>query len=306
MAMSSAENGGGQREKQCAVCGNATKYPLELNERFYCSSACLSKYREEVGHHQFHRDTKATFEQKRQREGIPERALLYNSMCRRCHKKMAEKCKTNQYINGLHREELRKSETAPWCCHARFNLSSSLSDGSVPLEAARKIQAMAEEIVRDRETCERVVGPEALRGKMAKSGGLHGVTTTILDIAAAELAINPDYRPREDHTPPVADGEFMVHYAACLECDPAFASECHEQAEQKEVNRCLDEVQELISERWCEHTLNALSALRLNRNMSTEKLQTIVSSAERLKDEHEDFGVTTRHLFITLGRAVQA
>jgi len=294
------------QEKRCAVCGTSTKYPLELNEQFYCSSACLSKYRDEVGHHQFHRDTLATFEQKKKRGGIPERALLYNSMCRRCHNKMARACKTNQYINGLHREELRRSETAPWCCHARFNLSSSLSDGTVPLAAARKIQAMAEEIVRNPEACERVVGPEALREKMAKPGGLHGVTTTILDIAAAEMAISPDYRPREDRTPAVADGEFMVHYAACLECDPAFASECHEQAVEKEVNKCIDEVQEMTSERWCEHTLNALSALRLNRNMRTEKLQTIVASAERLKAEKQDFGVTTRHLFITLGRAVQA
>jgi hypothetical protein len=306
MTMSGSPTDTQQQEQQCVICGTATKYPLELNEQFFCSSACLSKYRDQVGHHQFHRDTLATFEQKRKKGGIPERALLYNSMCRRCHKKMAAACKTNQYINGLHRDELRQTETAAWCCHARFNLSSSLSDGSVPLEAARKIQAMAEEIVRNQEVCERVVGPEDLREKMAKPGGLHGVTTTILDIAAAELALNPGYQPRADHTPAPEDGEFMVHYAACLECDPAFAAECHEQAEEKEINKCLDEVQAMTSERWCEHTLNALSALRLNRNMSREKLQAIVASAERVKEEKEDFGVTTRHLFITLGRAVQA
>ena len=81
--------------------------------------------------------------------------------------------------------------------------------------------------------------------------------------------------------------------------------ESRQQAEEKEVNKCIDEVQEMTTERWCEHTLNALSALRLNRNMSPEKLQAIVASAERLKGEMEDFGVTTRHLFITLGRSVQ-
>lgn len=291
-------------EKTCATCGNKTRYPLELNQKFYCSSSCLREYRDKVGHHQFHRDTLATFEQKRQRGGIPERALLYNSMCRRCHKIMAEMCKSNQYINGLHRDELRRTETTPWCCHARFNLSSSLSDGSVPVEAARKIQAMAEELVRNSDRCEEIVGPEGLRAKMAKPGGLQGVTTTILDIAAAEIASNPDFAPTEDRTPDPGDGEFMVHYAACLECDPAFASECEEQAVEKEINKCIDEVQAMTKARWCEHTLNALSALRLNRNMTREKLQRVIDSAERLSEDKKEFGVTTRHLFITLGRAV--
>jgi len=40
--------------------------------------------------------------------------------------------------------------------------------------------------------------------------------------------------------------------------------------------------------------------------MTREKLQRIVLAAEQLKAERNDFGVTTRHLFITLGRAVQA
>lgn len=303
--MTESEPGTQQQAQQCAMCGTTTSYPIELNDKFYCSPACVSKYSDQVGHHQFHRDTQATFEQKKKTGPIPERALLYNSMCRRCHKSMAETCNSNQYINGMHRVELRKTETEPWCCHARYNLSSSLSDGTVPLEAARKIQAMAEEMVRNHRKCEEVVGPEGLRQKMAKPGGLSGVTTTILDIAAAEMAANPDYRPREDKTPEPSK-EFMVHYAACVECDPAFAAECGEQAVEKELNQCLEEVQGMTQGRWCEHTLHALSALRLNKNMRREKLQRIIVSAEQLKAERNDFGVTTRHLFITLGRAVQA
>jgi len=303
--MTRSDSGTGQQAQQCAMCGTTTTYPIELNDKFYCSPACVSKYRDQVGHHQFHRDTQATFQQKKRTGPIPERALLYNSMCRRCHKSMAEMCHSNQYINGMHRVELRKTETEPWCCHARYNLSSSLSDGSVPLEAARKIQAMAEEMVRNHRKCEEVVGPEGLRQKMAKPGGLSGVTTTILDIAAAEMAANPDYRPSDDRTPEPGK-EFMVHYAACVECDPAFAAECGEQAVEKELNRCLEEVQGMTTGRWCEHTLHALSALRLNKNMTREKLQRIIVSAEQLKADRDDFGVTTRHLFITLGRAVQA
>jgi len=303
--MTLSDPGTQQEAQTCAVCGATTNFPIELNEKFYCSADCVSRYRDQVGHHQFHRETQATFELKRKTGPIPERALLYNSMCRRCHKNMAEMCKSNQYINGTHRAELRKTETEPWCCHARYNLSSSLSDGSVSMAAARKIQAMAEEMVRNPATCAQVVGPESLRDKMARPGGLSGVTTTILDIAAAEMAAHPEYRPREDRTPAPGQ-EFMVHYAACIECDPAFAAECGEQAVEKELNQCLEEVQGMTTGRWCEHTLHALSALRLNKNMTREKLQTIVRSAEQLKAERNDFGVTTPHLFITLGRAAGA
>ncbi len=293
-----------QQAQTCAMCGETTNYPIELNDKFYCSPGCVSKYRDQVGHHQFHRDTLATFQQKKKSGPIPERALLYNDMCRRCHKNMAAMCKANQYINGMHRVELRRTETVPWCCHARYNLSSCLSDGTVPMAAARKIQAMAEEMVRSHRKVGEVVGPEALRQKMAKPGGLSGVTTTILDIAAAEMAVNPEYEPIEDQTPEPSK-EFMVHYAACIECDPAFAAECGEQAVEKELNQCLDEVQAMTTGRWCEHTLNALSALRLNKNVTPERLQELIDSAQKLKDERGDFGVTTRHLFITLGRAVE-
>jgi len=292
------------QQKTCVICGKSTNNPIELNERFYCSSACLNKYREEVGDHQFEKDSIATFDKKRTTGWIPERALMYINMCRRCSKKMKEMCKANQYVSGMNREKLMQTETVPWCCHARFNLSSSLSDGTVSLEAARKIQAMAEEMVKNPKKCEEIVGPESLRKKMAKPGGLKGVTTTILDIAAAERAKNPDYKPMEDNTPK-KQGEIMIHYAACLECDPVFGAECEEQAVEKELNKCLDVVEKMTKARWCEHTLHALSALLLNRNMTHEKLQKIVGSAEQVIKEKEDPGINTRHLFIALGRAVE-
>ncbi len=73
--MTSVDSGSQQATKTCAIRGSTTSYPIELNEKFYCSSSCLREYRDDVGHHQFHRDTLATCEQKREREGIPERAL---------------------------------------------------------------------------------------------------------------------------------------------------------------------------------------------------------------------------------------
>jgi len=83
-------------------------------------------------------------------------------------------CKSNQFVSGMHRDALRRTETVPWCCHARFNLSSSLSDGTVSLSAAQKIQKMAEDMVRSPAVCAEVVGPETLRKKMSKPGGLKG------------------------------------------------------------------------------------------------------------------------------------
>jgi hypothetical protein len=162
---------------------------------------------------------------------------------------------------------------------------------------------MAEELVKNPKRCEEVVGPETLRRKMAKPGGLKGVTTTILDIAAAEMAKSPDYTPVVNKTPK-EQGEIMIHYAACLECDPVFGAECEEQAVEKELNKCLDAVKQMTTERWCEHTLHALSALLLNRNMSKENLKKIVHSAEQIIREMNDPGINTRHLFIALGRAV--
>ena len=96
----------------------------------------------------------------------------------------------------------------------------------------------------------------------------------------------------------------MIHYAAWLECDPLFGAECEEQAVEKELNKCLDVVDKMTTERWCEHNLHALSALLLNKNMTLEKLQKIIDYTEQVIKEKGDPGINTRQLFIALGRAV--
>jgi hypothetical protein len=55
---------------------------------------------------------------------------------------------------------------------------------------------------------------------------------------------------------------------------------------------------------WCEHTLQALSAMLLNRKMTIERMQSIIDSAEHIARENNDPGLNTRHLFVALGRAV--
>ena len=300
MSQTPADN---QNTNICVICGHLTSYPIELNDKMYCSSGCISKYRAQVGERQFEKDSLKTFEKKRDTGWIPERALMYINMCQRCGKDLKTMCKSNQYVSGLNREKLRSHETVPWCCHARFNLSSSMSDGTVPLESALKMQAMAEQLVKDHTKSLEIVKPESLRNKMAKEGGLKGVTTTIIDIAAAEMVKDPEYKKEEDKTPK-EDGDIMIHYAACLECDPVFGAECEEQAVEKDLNKCVDEVSKMTHSLWCEHTLQALSALLLNKNMTPEKIQSLIYSAEEIAKEKDDPGINTRHLFIALGRTV--
>jgi ribosomal protein L30E len=277
---------------------------MELDEKLFCSSACLSQHRDKIGEAAYNKQSKATFEKKRDLGWIPERAIMYIDMCRRCNKKLRDNCKAGQYVSGMHRDTLRKTETVPWCCHARFNLSSALSDGTVALGAAQKIQAKAEELVKDKEIVDEVVGPPELRRKIKAKETLSGVTTTILDLAAAETATRLDLPSMEDKTPKET-GEIMIHYAACLECDPVFGAECEEQAVEKELNNTVEKVRPLTRALWCEHTLHALSALMLNKNMTVEKLQAIINSAEDVAERRGDPGLHTRHLFIALGRAVE-
>ena len=287
----------------CVECGQPTNYPIELNENLYCSSKCLSTYRQKVGEQRFQKESIATFDKKRSTGWIPERAIMYIEWCRSCNKNLREMCKSNQYICGLHRDALRRTETVPWCCHARFNLSSSLADRTVTLEAAQKIQALAEELVKNPKMCEELIGPESLRKKMAKAEGLKGVTTTIIDLAAGEMARNFESKTIDEKTPK-EDGDIMIHYAACLECDPVFGAECEEQAVEKDLNNCVDAVRKMTHSLWCEHTLQALSAILLNKKMTTERLQKIIASAEHIARVNNDPGLNTRHLFVALGRAV--
>jgi hypothetical protein len=42
----------------------------------------------------------------------------------------------------------------------------------------------------------------------------------------------------------------------------------------------------------------------LNKHMTAEKLQQIITASENIAKEKKDPGINTRHLFIALGRAV--
>ena len=292
-------------EAACVTCNKpiVIKDAMELNEKYFCSSTCLGKYRDKIGERQFDKESLATFEKKKATGWIPERALKYIHMCQTCNKKLRETCKSLEAVSGVSRFILAKSEKIPWCCHARFNLSSALSDGTVPLSKVLKIQALAEELASSKAKVEAMIKPETLKKKMLKEEGLSGVTTVMLDAALGELATNFGYK-KLDGTPPKVEGESMFHYAACLECDPVFGAECEEQAVEKEINECVEKVSKLTKSLWCQHALHALSALMLNKNVDDGRITNLISLSEKVSQEKNHPGVTTSDLFISMGRAI--
>ena len=289
---------------QCVTCSKEVKIQdaMELNEKYFCSSTCLGKYRESIGEKQFDKESLATFEKKKNTGWIPERALKYIHMCQSCNKKLRETCKSLEAISGASRFKVAETEGMDWCCHARFNLSSSMTDGNVPNETVQKVQKLAEDLAKNPSLAQNMVRHDSLKKKLQKSDGLHGITTVLYDLAYAELATNTEYKKLEEN-PPVVEGEHMFHYAACLECDPVFGAECEEQAVEKEINACVDKVHSLTNSLWCQHALHSMSALALNKNMDDERLQGLIKLAEKVADDKGHPGVTTSDMFISLGRA---
>ena len=292
-------------ETSCVICKKqiVIKDAMELNEKYFCSSTCLGKYRENIGEREFDKESLATFEKKKSSGWIPERALKYIHMCQTCNKKLRETCKSLEAVSGVSRFVIAKTEKIPWCCHARFNLSSTLADGTVPLEKVLKVQAFAEELASNKSKVEATVKPPTLKKKMLKEVNLSGVTTVMLDVAFAELAKNTEYK-KVDGISPKVEGEAMFHYAACLECDPVFGAECEEQAVEKETNDCVDKVSKMTKSLWCQHALHALSALMLNKNIDDTRIIKLISMAENVANEKKHVGVTTSDLFISMGRSI--
>ena len=50
-----------QQPHTCVICDEKTDYPIELNDKMYCSSTWIRKYRDEVGERQFEKDSIANF-----------------------------------------------------------------------------------------------------------------------------------------------------------------------------------------------------------------------------------------------------
>jgi hypothetical protein len=171
-----------------------------------------------------------------------------------------------------------------WCCHGHFNLSASLSDGTVSLDTAQKVQRHAE--------------------KLAKEYGHKGVTVVTLTIAFADLLKNLDYEKRIG-TPPEIDVPEMSHAAACLLCNPDFGKQCEVQVE--EEFRLVEKVKPRVKNLWCQHCIQALAHLMINRKEEEgiKLVDSAVVLAEKVADERGHKGVVTADLFVALGRMIE-
>ena len=213
---------------------------------------------------------------------VPKYSNDYIKMCGYCPKKLAETCHSQTEISGVYHDDVVDTETMHWCCHARFILSASMSDGTVPFEVGKKVQKRAEEITRKQ--------------------GIKGVTTINTTNAFADLATDFTYKKMEDKSPQSKKLE-MSHAAACLLCNPDFAKQCEEWVV-KEFER-VDTVRKHLKGKglWCAHTVQALADILIERENGEELIDKIIPLAEQVAKEKGHPGVITRTLFLALGRA---
>lgn len=267
----------------CSQCGKKLiMHILPIKELDFCSSWCLEKYKREKGDRKFFAELRSALKEMGDR-WVPKYADEYMRMCTACNKKLFEDCHSILDLAGSMVNTLTETEGIHWCCHAHFNLSASLSDGSIPLETALKVQKHAEDLARKYKH--------------------KGVTPITLDIAFSELAQNFTYE-KKSGTPPELNIPEMSHAAACLLCNPEFGAQCEEQVE--EEFRLVGKAKERLKNLWCQHCIQALSHLLMNRS-EEEGLQLVdkvAALAEKAAEERGHAGVVTADLFVALGRTI--
>jgi hypothetical protein len=121
---------------------------------------------------------------------VPKYSNDYIKMCGYCPKKLAETCHEELDISGVYHDDVIDTEDMRWCCHARFILSASMSDGTVPFEVGKKVQKRAEEIT--------------------KKQGIKIVTTINTTNAFADLAKDFSYKKVQEN-PPEPKGAMQQH-----------------------------------------------------------------------------------------------
>jgi hypothetical protein len=252
---------------------------IELKDLVFCSNQCLEKYKDKMGQKKFYREYGDAFLPGEGKGWVPKHSNEFVQTCIKCPKNLTEACQAEMEISAALHDSLAESEERHWCCHARYCLSSSLSDGTVPIEAALKVQRYAED--------------------KSKGQNLRGVTTIALNQSFADLVKNFTYRELRENLPPQKPVE-MSHFGACLLCDPSFGKQCESQAERE--FQLLHKVEPLIEKLWCAHTVNVLADMLIDRGNGEELLRNIIPVADQVAEEKGTPGVTTRSLFITLGR----
>lgn len=252
---------------------------IEIKDLVFCSNRCIEQYRDTMGHREFQREYSGFFVSGEGKGWVPKYANDYMQMCVHCPKKLMEVCLGEREIGAVYHDFLAESESRHWCCHARFCLSTSLSDGTVSVDAALKVQRYAE--------------------NKSKEQHLRGVTTVNLSQSFGDLGSNFDYKKLPENLPELQPMT-MSHIGACLLCDPAFGQQCEAQIERE--FQLLNKAKSFVKKLWCGHTINSLADMLIDREDGEELLSKIVPYADQVAEEKGLPGVTTRTLFIALGR----
>jgi hypothetical protein len=254
---------------------------IELKDLVFCSTSCFEAFRNSMSMREFYKNYGDAFTPDEQK-WVPKYSNDYIKMCGYCPKKLADTCHSETEISGVYHDDVTETETMHWCCHARFILSASMSDGTVPFEVGREVQKRAEEITRKQ--------------------GIKGVTTINTTNAFADLAKDFTYKKLHENLPEPKKLE-MSHAAACLLCNPDFAKQCEEWVV-KEF-QLVDKVKEHLKGKglWCAHTVQALADILIERENGEEIIDKIIPLAEQVAQEKGHPGVITRDLFLALGRS---
>jgi hypothetical protein len=254
---------------------------IEFKDLVFCSNYCLDKFIAAMGQKKFFREYGDVFVPGEGKGWVPKYANDYIMMCARCPKKLSETCHENTAMSAAYHDILGESEEYRWCCHARFCLSSALSDGTVPMSAALKVQRYAE--------------------NKARENNVRGVTTVNISQSFAELAQDFAYKKLPEKLPETQDLD-MSHFGACLLCDEGFGRQCEAQVEHE--FQFLNKAKSLVEKMWCGHTVNVIADILIDREDGEELAKKIIPIADRVAEEKGHPGVITRDLFITLGRMV--
>ena len=254
---------------------------IELKDLVFCSSACFENFKGSMSRKDFFKKYGDGFKPDEKR-WVPKYSNDYIKMCGYCPKNLSEVCREELDISGVYHDDVIDTEEMRWCCHARFILSASMSDGTVSFEAGKKVQQRAEEITRKQ--------------------GIKIVTTINTTNAFADLAQDFDYKKVQDNPPEPKELE-MSHAAACLMCDPEIAKECEKWVVKEFA--MVDRVRKHLKGRglWCAHTIQALADILIERENGEELIDKIIPLAEQVAQEKGHPGVITRDLFLALGRS---
>jgi len=252
---------------------------IELKDLVFCSNQCLEDYRNKMGQKKFQREYRDVFVQGEGKGWVPKQANEYMRMCVPCPKMLMGACQEEREISAVYHDSLAESEEHRWCCHATFRLSAVLSDGTVPMESALKVQRHAENKARDQD--------------------LRGVLPVTHNQSFADLLKNFEHKKLKE-SPPELRPITMSHFGACLLCDESFGRQCEALCERE--FQLIPKVKPLIQTSWCSHAVHALADMLIDRENGEQLLKKIIPFADQVAQEKESPGVTTRSLFIALGR----